>query len=316
MPSFYNETQELLRKKSDLLTRLKLMPYIGSPEVKTRGDGKYLYVRNKTLGKHTSTYVGIYSNELFEMLFENAKEIRLINKELRKVELELAKLGYIEKDLSFNVLENIEFARINMKNNIYDQAILEGIETSFIQTEDIITNGQIIGVDAKDVQKILNLKHAWEFILDTDVISCDSDYYMLSHIGKLVNEGLISLGGRIRGLPIRIGGSTYIPPIPKESEVKDRINALINLQTEPIDMAIRLCLYCMKTQVFLDGNKRSAIIFANHFLISHGCGFLVIPKDKVLEFKKLLISFYEGENADRITKFMKLHCWKTTTNFG
>ena len=42
---------------------------------------------------------------------------------------------------------------------------------------------------ATDVQKILNLKHAWEFILDRDVIASRSDYYMLSHIARLVNEG-------------------------------------------------------------------------------------------------------------------------------
>ena len=57
-----------------------------------------------------------------------------------------------------------------MKVNIYDQAVLEGVATSFPQTEDIIENGKINGVSATDVQKILNLKHAWEFILDPDVI--------------------------------------------------------------------------------------------------------------------------------------------------
>ena len=44
-----------------------------------------------------------------------------------------------------------------------------------------------------------------------------------------------------------------------------------------IDKSIRLCLYTMKTQVFIDGNKRAAIIYANHYLIAHGQGFLVIP---------------------------------------
>ena len=58
-----------------------------------------------------------------------------------------------------------------MKSNIYDQAILEGVATSFPQTEDIIDNGIVNGMTASDVQKILNLKHAWEFILDRDVIA-------------------------------------------------------------------------------------------------------------------------------------------------
>ena len=50
----------------------------------------------------------------------------------------------------------------------------------------------------------------------------------------------------------------------------------------------------MKAQVFLDGNKRSAVIFANHFLIAHGQGFIVIPKRHVPKFKKLLAACYEG----------------------
>lgn len=57
-----------------------------------------------------------------------------------------------------------------MKMNIYDQAVLEGVATSFPQTEEIIDNGKVTGMTATDVQKILNLKHAWEFILDKDVV--------------------------------------------------------------------------------------------------------------------------------------------------
>ena len=45
-----------------------------------------------------------------------------------------------------------------MKLSIYEQAVLEGVATSFPQTEDIIENGKVNGVTASDVQKILNLK--------------------------------------------------------------------------------------------------------------------------------------------------------------
>ena len=56
----YSEIQELLRSRADLNTRLNLMPYDGTPEIKERGDGKYLYVRKRVAGKQTSTYVGVY----------------------------------------------------------------------------------------------------------------------------------------------------------------------------------------------------------------------------------------------------------------
>lgn len=51
-----------------------------------------------------------------------------------------------------------------MKMNIYNQAVLEGVATSFSQTEEIIENEKVNDMTATDVQKILNLKHTWEFI--------------------------------------------------------------------------------------------------------------------------------------------------------
>ena len=47
----YQDIQELLRSRADLHVRLNLMPYDGTPEIKERGDGKYLYVRKRVAGK-------------------------------------------------------------------------------------------------------------------------------------------------------------------------------------------------------------------------------------------------------------------------
>ncbi|MGB4935226.1 MAG: Fic family protein [Ruminococcus bromii] len=286
------------------------MPYDGTPEIKERGNEKYLYVRKRVAGKQTSTYVGAYTEELYNLLLRNAREAREIRKELRSIDKQLANAGYSEDELSSDVINNIAFARANMKMNIYDQAVLEGVATSFPQTEEIIDNGKISGVTAIDVQKILNLKHAWEFILDRDVIASRSDYYMLSHIARVVNEGFFAEGGRIRGVPVTIGGSSYVPPLPNELDVKEKIREIIEESDEVINTAIKLCLYCMKTQIFLDGNKRASVIFANHYLISHGGGFLVIPEKEVPEFKRLLVKYYEGEDITVIADFMKKYCWK------
>ena len=236
--------------------------------------------------------------------------MKFIKKEVRRIEKELAILGYIENDLSPRVVLNIEFARVNVKNLIYDQAVLEGVATTFPQTETIIENGKVNGVTASDVQKILNLKHAWEFILDRDVIQSESNYHMLCHIAKLVNEGFFYDGGRIRGIPMQIGGTSYVPSLPIESVVIERIDEIRSQDKEPIEIAIELCMYCMKTQVFKDGNKRASVIFANHYLIAQGMGFLVIPEKDVPEFKKLLVQYYEGEPLDVIGAFLKERCWK------
>jgi hypothetical protein len=86
------------------------MPYNGTPEIKECGGRKYLYVR----------------------------EAREIRKSLRSIEKQLAAARYSEDELPADVISNIAFARANMKMNIYEQAVLEGIATSFPQTEEII----------------------------------------------------------------------------------------------------------------------------------------------------------------------------------
>lgn len=310
MSASYSEIQELLQQKADIQARLNLMPYDGTPEIKEQSGSKYLYMRKRVAGKLTSTYVDAYSDELYQLLLRNAKERKDLNKSIRKINKELVALGYEDKELSPRVMQNLDFARANMKANIYDQAVLEGVATSFPQTEDIIENGQVNGLSATDVQKILNLKHAWEFILDRDVIQSESNYHMLCHIAKLVNEGFFYDGGRIRGVPVQIGGTTYVPPLPIETVVIERIDKIRKQNKEPIDIAIELCMYCMKTQVFMDGNKRASVIFANHYLIAQGMGFLVIPEMDVPEFKKLLVEYYEGAPLEIIGAFLREKCWK------
>ena len=304
------QIQTLLEQRVEINARLNLIPYDGSIEIKDRDGKKYLYIRKRVLGRNTSTYIDSYSDELFASISRLLKDRKEYKKQIRKINNELAKLCYTEQELSSRVLLNIDFARANMKSNIYDQAILEGIATTFSDTETIIENRKVSGMTPADVQKILNLKHAWEFIMDKDVVASKSSYPILCYIASLVNEGFYTYGGRIRCVPVTIGGTSYIPPLPIEKVIKEEIEKILNKNEEPVNIAIELCLYCMKTQIFNDGNKRASVIFANHFLISKGAGLLVVPENKVPEFKKILVAYYEDRDNGEILEFMKKYCWK------
>lgn len=310
MDNLVAKIQELLNRRAELQARLNLLPYDGTPEIKTISNKRYVYIRKRELDKVKSTYVGEYSEELYTTLLRNNVESKAIRKEIRQIEKELALLGYREEELSDRVVLNLDFARSNMKKIIYDQAVLEGVGTTFPDTEAIIDNGIAKNVKVEDVQKIINLKHAWQFILDKDVIQAPSDYYLASYIARLVNEGLLAIpdGGRIRGVPVTIGGSSYIPPIPFENKVKQDIRDLLESKLDDIDKAIELCLYVMKTQIYNDGNKRTAVIYANHYLISKGQGLLVIDYSKVDEFKKNLVNYYEDKDLVSIKLFLR-NCW-------
>ena len=221
MNNQYLQIQSLLEQRAEVNARLNLIPYDGSLEIKDRDGKKYIYIRKRVLGRNTSTYVNLYSDELFASISRLLKDAKEYKKQIRKINNELAKLGYTEQKLSSRVLLNIDFARTNMKSNIYDQAILEGIATTFPDTETIIENGIVSGMTPTDVQKILNLKHAWEFIMDKDVVVSKSSYSILCYIASLVNEGFYTYGGRIRCVPITIGGTSYIPPLPMENIIKE-----------------------------------------------------------------------------------------------
>lgn len=311
MNNNYPQIQELLHQRADFQSRLKLLPYDGNPEIKDRNGEKYLYVRKRIGSRLNSTYVDVYSDTLYQLLLRNAREARELRRNIRHLDKALAELGYSDAELSSKVQLNLDFARMNMKSNIYDQAVLEGVATTFPQTEDIIENGKVSGMTPSDIQKILNLKHAWEFILDRDVIAYPTDYSILCHIAKLVNEGFYQDGGRIRGVPVTIGGTSYIPPMPIETIIKENIAALLQSALPADEKAIELCLYCMKAQIFNDGNKRTSVIFANHYLISQGEGMLIISENDVPSFKSLLAAYYEGRDNGEILRFMKTKCVKT-----
>ena len=121
--SDFDKIQSLLQERADCNARINLIPYDGSPEIKENASGKYLYIRKRIGSRLTSTYVDVYSDELYQLLLRNAKELKELRKKIRHIDKKLADLGYNSSQLDKRVLQNLDFARANMKANIYDQAV-------------------------------------------------------------------------------------------------------------------------------------------------------------------------------------------------
>lgn len=75
------QIQELLNRRAELQARLNLLPYDGTPEIKTISKKKYLYVRKRELDKVKSTYVGEYSEELYNYYFNKNRQIQVSNEQ-------------------------------------------------------------------------------------------------------------------------------------------------------------------------------------------------------------------------------------------
>jgi hypothetical protein len=98
------EIRGLLNEKASNEARLRLLPYNGSPEIKEIEGKRYLYVRKRELDRNTSTYVGPYTDELYQMLVRNNAERRSINKQLRLIDKKLAQVG-LQRDRAFSAGE-------------------------------------------------------------------------------------------------------------------------------------------------------------------------------------------------------------------
>ena len=299
----------LISEKKQILNQLSSM-YYGSIEIREKDNKQYIYVHFRQDGVLSTKYVGEYSPELHNLIIRNTSHAKELKKRLKEINKELKSVNYVDVDgIDEMVAMNIDFARRNLVDSIYKQSILEGVATTYSDTETLVNGGKVNDMTASDVDKVVNLKRAWEFIMSVDLANYPTNYAVLCQINQIVEDGFSLTAGRIRSVPVTIGGSTYIPPIPFEDQIKQGLSDILSKE-EGIDLAIDLVLFVMKKQLFLDGNKRTAIIFANHYLITHALGLLVIPAELVSEYKKILVSYYEDENKKGvISDFLKNKCW-------
>lgn len=297
---------QLLHEKELLQKRVESLLY-GAVEIRTKGEHKYIYLSYREHGIKYGKYAGVYSKELHNLIIENNLLAKQYKKRLREIEKELSNIKFEEGFLSDDIKVNIDLARRNLVDSIYKQARLEGVVATYADTETIINGGKVKNIQTSDLLKIVNLKRAWEFILNENVVSIKTNYNILRQINGIVEDGFTYSAGKIRPVPVSITGTKYIPPIPIESSVIESIDSIVNSNKSPIEVSIELMLYVMKTQIFLDGNKRTAVIFANHFLISKGFGLIVIPVEYLDEYRKHLVNYYENKD-EKIKLFLKEKC--------
>ncbi len=196
--------------------------------------------------------------------------------------------------------QNVFVAKRNIVDYIWKSANLEGIGVTYPETQAIYDGGIVNGLTVDKIIAINNLKYAWQFILENEGI--EYDYKALCQIHKLTCDKLVldQNLGKIRTTPVNIGGTTWKPQFPIESQIKEELERLLNQpEKTKTEIAIEIMLWIMRRQMFIDGNKRVAMLFANKIMIDNGCGIITIAQDNQPTFFEKLIKFYEtGDNAD------------------
>ncbi len=201
--------------------------------------------------------------------------------------------------------ENIFLAKKLLVNNIYSNAKIEGCNVTFAETQTILDGVNVPNVKLDDIQCILNLRDAWKYAIET--IEEEFNLKYICKINEYVARNESLQWGILRTGKVLISGTEYVPNIPKEKEVNNKLQEILNIENTTT-RAIKYMLYGMRSQLFWDGNKRTSMICANKILIQNGKGILMVQDKNLEEFNQLLTDYYNTNNSSKIEEFLWQNC--------
>jgi prophage maintenance system killer protein len=102
----------------------------------------------------------------------------------------------------------------------------------------------------------------------------------------------LSFAGQLRMKNIVIGGTNYQPPIPNKQNISELINELLNMPPS-FENGIKIMAKLSKIQCFNNGNKRTALVFANFLLIKNNLPIIHIKNHE--EYIHRLVDYYNDE---------------------
>lgn len=105
-----------------------------------------------------------------------------------------------------------------------------------------------------------------------------------------------------------MGGTNWKPELPTTTQINEVIEKYLK-NNNITDAILELMCKLMKMQLFNDGNKRIAMLIANHELIKNGKGIISISMEFKEEFEEKLISYYENEEKlEELKNFLLINC--------
>ena len=201
--------------------------------------------------------------------------------------------------------QNLFLAKKVLAFIIYNSVRLEGINATYPDTKTILEGVNVPTLKLDEINCILNLRDAWNFVLTN--IDDEIDLNFICKVNSFVSRNESLEWGVLRNGRVGINGVDYIPDIPNMDDVKNNINDILN-ENNATTKAIKLMLYLMRSQIFWDGNKRTSMIVANKILISNGCGVITIKECDIKEFNTLLTEYYNTNNDEKLCLFLYEKC--------
>lgn len=162
----------------------------------------------------------------------------------------------------------------------------------------------------RTVTTVINIDRAFHELF----AYCDEpvSWALISHYNEILRAELDHDAGHMRNYPVAMSGTNWKPELPTYPQVRKQIDSALAAQSAP-ERAITLFAQICRGQWFGDGNKRTALLVANHELIHSGYAIMSIEPEKKSEFLTLLLAYYESNNRSELAQWLEDNCLTTRT---
>ncbi|MBR2745272.1 MAG: hypothetical protein IKD99_00955 [Erysipelotrichaceae bacterium] len=134
-----------------------------------------------------------------------------------------------------------------------------------------------------------NFHAAFDYIMNSPEI--DNDYHCLLELHTILMDGL----------------NEEIVATLTDEQIAE-LEAMLNQPAKAnVEIAIDVMLYILDRRLFRDGDVRVAIMFANKFMIDHGCGIITVFRGKADTFRELYKA-YRAEKTDDFKNWIYKYC--------
>lgn len=198
--------------------------------------------------------------------------------------------------------QSIFLAKKKWDENVYCGMKMENRAVTFPQTRTILNGVNVPNVLIDDIQAILNMRDAWRYLLNTVSEPVTLEYMCKLNEYIARNEALE--WGKLRTGTVGISGTEYVPPIPKQEQVEQELEEILNTDTSSTEKALSAFVWGTRGQFFWDGNKRTSLTLANKILVTSGAGILTITDKYMEQFNVLLLDYYNSGESEKLKKFL------------
>ena len=213
----------------------------------------------------------------------------------------------MENKYNMTQSDNILMAKRLLVDVVYKGANLEGIAVTFADTNDILNDVNVTSIKPSEISKVCNLRDAWKYVIEH--INDELILGFIQEVHTLVAKSELPYNklGVLRDSGVLISGTNWRPEIPDINTIYQEFTEIQKIENIT-ERAITTMLWIMRSQMFMDGNKRVASMVCNKILIENGKGIMAVPVELDGKFKTMLVNYYETNNMEELKQWVYDNC--------